>query len=162
MTSWAPGRAVRPFAWLRRKRSERQDESGGLSGLDSLRKHQEGRKEGRADGSGAKGQEATANDWKSRSEGIRPDWRGRGMEGGKKKEEVPAAAWNSSLVQSSSWGISEWRQVGVAGGINPMFGINGRVVSGANGCISIRRRVDDLLGCQSCSGGIPMFQKKTN
>lgn len=80
-------REGRPSARLAGKWSKRQDESGGLSALDSQRKHQEGRKEGRADGSGAKGQEATANDWKSRSEGIRSDWGGRGMQGWKERKK---------------------------------------------------------------------------
>lgn len=70
--------------------------------------------EGKACG-GAEGQEATANDWKSRSEGIGSDWEGRGMEGKERKKEAHTAACNSNLIQSSTWGISEWWQVGVAG-----------------------------------------------
>lgn len=58
MTPPASVRAVQPHG-SGRKRSERQAESGGLSGLDRLRKHQE-RREGGGEGSGEGWQEAAA------------------------------------------------------------------------------------------------------
>lgn len=73
----SPRRAEgRPSAWLRGKKSKRQAESGGLSGLDRLRKHQEEWKDGRRAG----GRKPRPMIGRVTQEGIRSDWGGRWME----------------------------------------------------------------------------------